>query len=82
MVLMILTGGFDGFDVLTAGFDGFDVLTGGFCFWRLYNKSFYWQKVSSFEDAVIRKFPSHPVVRIWGCAVKNCEGISHKHLLF
>ncbi len=25
MVLMILTGGFDGFDVLTAGFDGFDV---------------------------------------------------------
>ncbi len=32
MVLMILTGGFDGFDVLTAGFDGFDVLTGGFCF--------------------------------------------------
>ncbi len=80
-VLMILTGGFDGFDsrfwqqVLM-------ILTGGFCFWRLYNKSFYWQKVSSFEDAVIRKFPSHPVVRIWGCAVKNCEGISHKHLLF
>ncbi len=30
MVLMILTGGFDGFDVLTAGFDGFDVLTAGF----------------------------------------------------
>ncbi len=29
MFLMILTGGFDGFDVLTAGFD---VLTGGFCF--------------------------------------------------
>ncbi len=27
---MILTGGFDGFDVLTAGFDGFDVLTAGF----------------------------------------------------
>ncbi len=27
---MILTGGFDGFDVLTAGFDGFDVLTVGF----------------------------------------------------
>ncbi len=24
MVLMILTGGFDGFDVLTAGFDVFD----------------------------------------------------------
>ncbi len=24
MFLMILTGGFDGFDVLTAGFDGFD----------------------------------------------------------
>ncbi len=33
------------------------ILTGGFCFWRLYNK---WQKVLSFEDAVIRKFPSHP----------------------
>ncbi len=30
MFLMILTGGFDGFDVLTAGFDGFDVLTAGF----------------------------------------------------
>ncbi len=29
MFLMILTVGFDGFDVLTAGFD---VLTGGFCF--------------------------------------------------
>ncbi len=27
---MILTVGFDGFDVLTAGFDGFDVLTAGF----------------------------------------------------
>ncbi len=27
---MILTGGFDGFDVLTAGFDGFDVLTASF----------------------------------------------------
>ncbi len=34
---MVLTGGFDGFDVLTAGlmiltggFDGFDVLTAGF----------------------------------------------------
>ncbi len=47
---MILTGGFDGFDVLTAGFDGFDVLTAGFddfdrwfwWFWRLYNK---WQQV-------------------------------------
>ncbi len=33
------------------------ILTGGFCFWRLYIK---WQKVLSFEDAVIRKFPSHP----------------------
>ncbi len=32
MFLMILTVGFDGFDVLTAGFDVFDVLTGGFCF--------------------------------------------------
>ncbi len=30
MFLMILTVGFDGFDVLTAGFDGFDVLTAGF----------------------------------------------------
>ncbi len=27
---MILTGGFDVFDVLTVGFDGFDVLTAGF----------------------------------------------------
>ncbi len=33
------------------------ILTEGFCFWRLYNK---WKKVLSFEDAVIRKFPSHP----------------------
>ncbi len=31
---MILTGGFDGFDVLTAGFDGFDVLTAMFLFSR------------------------------------------------
>ncbi len=36
------------------------ILTEGFCFWRRYNKSCYWQKVLSFEDAVIRKFPSHP----------------------
>ncbi len=52
---------------MTEGFDGFDVLTGGFCFWRLYNK---WQKVLSFEDAVIRKFPlpsaaSHSSVYKW-----------------
>ncbi len=39
MFLMILTGGFDGFDVLTAGFDVFDgcilnhvIHTEGFCF--------------------------------------------------
>ncbi len=81
-VLMILTGGFDGFDDFDRWFWCFDsrfwcfwwfwqlvlmvlmfwqqvlmILTGGFCFWRLYNK---WQKVLSFEDAVIRKFPSHP----------------------
>ncbi len=37
------------------------ILTEGFCFWRLYNK---WQKVLSFEDAVIRKFPSHPPLPI------------------
>ncbi len=32
MVLMILTGGFDGFDVLTAGFDVFDDIDRRFCF--------------------------------------------------
>ncbi len=51
------------------------ILTGGFCFWRLYNK---WQKVLSFEDAVIRKFPSHPGVRIYGCAVKTVHSCEQK----
>ncbi len=50
------------------------ILTGGFCFWRLYNK---WQKVLSFEDAVIRKFPSHPAAShtsVSGTVLwKNCE---------
>ncbi len=32
MVLMILTGGFDGFDVLTAGFDVFDDIDRRFLF--------------------------------------------------
>ncbi len=32
MFLMILTVGFDGFDVLTAGFDVLMILTEGFCF--------------------------------------------------
>ncbi len=41
MVLMILTGGFDGFDVLTAGFDVFDDIDRRFLFWRLYFKSCY-----------------------------------------
>ncbi len=32
MFLMILTGGFDGFDVFDSRFDVFDDLTEGFCF--------------------------------------------------
>ncbi len=32
MVLMVLTAGFDGFDVLTVGFDVLMILIGGFCF--------------------------------------------------
>ncbi len=32
MVLLILTGGFDGFDVLTAGFDVFDDIDRRFLF--------------------------------------------------
>ncbi len=45
VVLMVLTAGFDGFDVLTVGFDVLMILTGGFCFWRMYNK---WQQVLMF----------------------------------
>ncbi len=65
MFLMILTGGFDGFDVLTAGFDVFDGC--------ILNHVIH---TEGFEDAVIRKFPSTcriPYQHIWGCAVKNCE---------
>ncbi len=67
-VLMILTGGFDGFDVLTAGFDGFDVLTAGFdvfddfdswfwWFWcfdsRFWCFWWFWQEVLVFEGCII-----------------------------
>ncbi len=65
---MILTGGFDGFDVLTAGFDGFDVLTAGFdvfddfdswfwWFWcfdsRFWCFWWFWQEVFVFEGCII-----------------------------
>ncbi len=40
---MILTGGFDGFDVLTAGFDGFDVLTAGFDVFDDFDKVFVFE---------------------------------------
>ncbi len=40
-VLMILTGGFDGFDVLTAGFDGFD----RWFWWFWCFDSRFWQQV-------------------------------------
>ncbi len=43
VVLMVLTAGFDGFDVLTVGFDVFDRWF--WCFWRMYNK---WQQVLMF----------------------------------
>ncbi len=45
---MILTGGFDGFDVLTAGFDvltaGFDVLTAGFDVFDDFDRCFLFLK--------------------------------------
>ncbi len=44
MFLMILTGGFDGFDVLTAGFDGFDVLTAGFDVFDDFDRRFLFLK--------------------------------------
>ncbi len=62
---MILTGGFDGFDVLTAGFDGFDVLTAGFdvfddfdswfwWFWCFDSRFWwFWQEVFVFEGCII-----------------------------
>ncbi len=39
---MILTGGFDDFDVLTGGFDGFDVLTAGFDVFDDFDRGFWW----------------------------------------
>ncbi len=44
---MILTGGFDGFDVLTGGFDGFDVIDSRFWwFWQVVLMVLmFWQQV-------------------------------------
>ncbi len=62
---MILTGGFDGFDVLTAGFDVFDVLTAGFDGFDVLTAGFddfdrwfwcfwwFWQVVFVFEGCII-----------------------------
>ncbi len=48
MFLMILTVGFDGFDVLTAGFDVFDDFDSRFlCFW------WFWQVVFVFEGYIL-----------------------------
>ncbi len=58
---MILTVGFDGFDVLTAGFDVFDDFDRRFCLLKT---------LLSGNSPPTRRIPYQ---HIWGCAVKNCE---------
>ncbi len=55
MVLMILTGGFDGFDVLTAGFDVFDDFDSWFWWFWCFDSRFwwFWQVVFVFEGCII-----------------------------